>query len=101
MIQNLGNLAGVHQSERTAGYREVLRIDADRPAPDGSRSRNHSVGCQFLSAHAEILAGMLNEQIVLVEGAFIEQRGDPLARRHFAGCFLLADGFVATALGYG
>ena len=50
-----------------------------------------------LSAHAEILAVVLDKQIVLVERAFIEQRSNPLPCGHLAAGLLLADGLVAAA----
>ena len=97
VIHDLGDLARVHQAERTAGHGEVLRIDADRAAVDRAGAGDDAVGGKLLVVHAEILAVVLDEQVVLMERAFIEQRGDPLACGHLAAGLLLADGLVAAA----
>ena len=101
VVHHLGDLARVHVAERAAGDGEVLRVDAHRLARDGAGAGDHAVGSELLAVHAEILAFVLDEKIVFVEGTGVEQGLDPFACGKLATGLLFADRLVATALGCG
>ena len=98
VLHDFGNLAGVHQAERPAGYGKVLSKNGHRVSADGAGPDNHPVAGQFFVLHAELRTGVFDEDVIFVEGVCIEQGDDTLARGHFAHGFLLFDGFHATAV---
>ena len=101
MVHYLGDLARVHVAKRAAGNGEVLCVNAHRLAGDGAGAGDHAVGGELLALHAEVLAFVLHEKIVFMEGAGVEQGLDALARGELTAGLLFADRLVSATLGCG
>ena len=99
-IHDLHNLAGVSFGERSAEDGEILREDKYEPALNASVAGDETVAEELLFVHPEIGAAMGDELVGLLEGAFVEEKFNSLARRHLA-CFMLAFATIdaATSLG--
>ena len=96
MVHNLGNLAGVLETQRTAGHREVLRVDADRGTENRTRTCNYTITRKVFLVHAKIATVVLDEHVVLVKRILVQQGEDTFARRHLAHGNLLLDGSLAA-----
>ena len=99
-IHDLDDLRRIGQGERAAEDGEILREDEHQPALDASVAGDEAVAVNLLLLHAEIGAAMGEQLVGLFEGAFVEQEGDALARRHLAFLVLALVAFLAPA-GFG
>src|SRR5690606_26303580 len=78
---DLADLLRVPLGQRAAVHGEILREDIDEAAIDRARSGDDAVARKLLRLHAEVRAIMLDEHVIFLEAARIEQHRDPLARR--------------------
>src|SRR5690242_5666065 len=74
----------MHARQRAAEHGEVLAEDIDQPAVDGAVPGDHAVPRDLLVLHAEVDRAMLDEHVVFLERAGIEQGIDALTRRQLA-----------------
>src|SRR5690606_38675831 len=94
---DLDDLFCVGPGERTAEDSEVFREDVDDAAVDGAPAGDDAVAGDALLLHAEIVGAVLYEHVPLLEGAFIKQESDTLARRELALGVLGRDALFAAA----
>jgi hypothetical protein len=99
-IHHLADLGGVGLRERSAEDREVLREGVDDTPLDAAGAGDDAVTGDDLVGHPEVAAAVGDELVDLLEGAGVEQLGDPLARGQFAGGVLPLDTGRATS-GFG
>ena len=99
-IHDLDDLGGVGFRQRTAEDGEVLREDEDQPAFDAAIAGEEAVAEILLLFHAEVGAAVSDQLVGLLEGAFVEQKLDALARRHLALLVLARPALFASA-GFG
>ena len=92
-VLHLPDLVRMRLAERTARYREVLRVGIDETAVHRAVARHDAIARQVFLIHAEIGAARLHEHIELHERAFIEQHFQPFA------CRVLATGMLACHAG--
>ena len=97
IVHDFGDLAGVHETERTAGDRKVLCEDRNRLSANHSGTDNHSVARERFVLHTEIPTVMFYENIVFMERVFIQQSDDPLASREFSHRFLFLYGLCSAS----
>ena len=83
--------------KRAAEHGEVLREDEHHPAVHGPPPGDHAVTGNGLRRHIEIDAAVLDEHVVFLETAFVEQELDSFPRRQFPLCVLGIDSFLAAA----
>src|SRR5690242_21409907 len=88
----------MHARQRAAEHGEVLAEDVDQPAVDRAMAGHHAVARDLLVLHAEVDRTMLDEHVVFLERAGIEQRVDALARRQLALGVLRLDAARTAAL---
>ena len=98
IIHDLGDLAGVHEAQRTAGHGEVLCKYGDRLTADHTRTDDYAVSGKRFVLHPEITAVMLHENIVFMERVLVQQGDDTLTGREFPHRFLFLDGFGSAAM---
>ena len=84
LLHQRHDLLGVHLAERAADDREILAEGGDHASADVARSGHDAVGGQHLALHAEEAAGMADMRAEFLERVFLEQRVEPVARRHQA-----------------
>ena len=77
-------------------YGEVLCEDEYQTTVDGTGTGNHTVAQELLLLHAEVMATVLLEHVVLFEGTLVQQHLDALAGSIFALVVLLLYGFLTT-----
>src|SRR6185369_12393559 len=99
-VHDLDDLGGVGFGERPAEDGEVLGEDEDEASFDAAVTGDEAVAKDLLLVHAEVGAAMRDELVGLLEGAFVEQELDALARRHLT-FFMLALAAFGTASGFG
>ena len=99
VIHDLGDLAGVHQPERSAGHGEILGEDGHGVAGHRARPGDDAVARQVLLLHVEVLAAVLDEEVVLVEGSGVEDLRDPVPGSQLAHGVLLGIGFGVGGAG--
>jgi hypothetical protein len=87
----------MHQTKRSACYREILGIDADRMADDGSRPRDNPVTGKLLLIHVEIAAPVFHKEIILMKGAGIQQRMNPVPCGQLPESHLALDRLVSAS----
>ena len=61
----------------------------DQAAFDAAVAGDEAVAVKLLLGHAEVVAAVRDQLVGLLEGAFVEQELDALARRHLAFLVLL------------
>ena len=96
-ILNLPDLLGMHLTQGTALYGEVLCKSINQAAINSTIAGNNALSRQVLLLLAEIGAAMLYESIQLNERAFIKQLGNTLTGSHLALLMLLCDTLLAAA----
>ncbi len=96
-IHDLADLFGMRLGERTAEDGEVLGEDVSGPAIDRAPAGHDAIARKLLGLHAEIGAAMRLVHVVFLEGAFIQQHIQPLARRQLALAMLRIDPLLAAA----
>ena len=79
-IHDLADLQSVRLRKAPAEDREVLGEDEDETPFDSPETRDHAVARNLLLGHAEVRAAMLNQLVEFLEGSFVEQDLDALAR---------------------
>ncbi len=99
-IHDLDDLGGVGLRQRAAEHGEVLREHKYQSAFDAAISGKKAVAEVLLLVHAEVVAAMRDQLVGLFEGAFIEQKLDALAGRHFALLMFACAALFASA-GFG
>jgi len=67
VVHDLRDLSRVHEAQRAARHRKILRIHADRRPIDRSGADDHSVAMEHLLVHVEITRLVLDEQVVFHE----------------------------------
>ena len=87
----------MHARQRAAEHGEILAEDVDQPAVDRALAGHHAVARDLLVLHAEIDRAVLDEHVVFLERAGIEQHVDALARRQLALGVLRLDAALAAA----
>ena len=97
MVHDLRNFPRMHQTKRSACYREILGIDADRMADDGSRPRDNPVTGKLLLIHVEIAAPVFHKEIILMKGAGIQQRMNPVPCGQLPESHLALDRLVSAS----
>ena len=88
-VHDLDDFGGVGLGERPAEHGEILGEDEDQAPFDAAVTGNETVAIDLVLVHAEVVAAVGDELVGLLEGAFVEQKLDALAGRHFA-LFMLA-----------
>ncbi len=83
--------------QRAAEHGEILGEDIDEPAIDRTLAGDHAVAGNLLFLHAEIGTLVLDEHVIFLERAFIEQGLDTLARGEFAFLVLAFNALLAAA----
>ena len=68
-----------------------------QPAVDPPVAGDEAVAVELLLGHAEVAAAVRDQLVGFLEGAFIEQELDALARRHLAFFVLLLAALLAAA----
>ena len=96
-VLDLDHLVGVRFRQRAAEHGEVLGEDIDHAAVDGAPAGDHAVAGDVRLIHAEIDAAVLDIHVELLEGAFVEQEVEALARRELAALVLGLDARGAAA----
>ena len=71
-----------------------------RPVVDGTCAGDDAIAGQILFIHIEILSGMFNKKIVLIERIFIQQTHYPLPGSTFTQSFLFFDCLFTSAQKY-
>ncbi len=84
LVHHLADLLGVRFRERTAEDGEVLAEDEHQPAIDHAVAGDDAVAGHLVVLHAEVGAAMLDEHVPFLEGAFVEQQFEALARGQLA-----------------
>ena len=97
IVHDLGDLAGVHETERTAGDRKVLCEDRNRLSANHSGTDNHTVTRERFILHTEIPTVMFHEDIVFMERVFIQQSDDPFTSREFTHRLLFLYGLCSAS----
>ncbi len=97
MVHDLRNFPRMHQTKRSAGYRKILGIDADRMADDGSRPRDNPVTGKLLLIHIEVAAPVFHKEIILMKGTGIQQRMNPVPGGQLPESHLALDGFIPAS----
>ena len=97
-VHDLADLCGVGFGERAAEDGEVLREDEDEAAVDAAVAGDEAVAGDALLVHAEVGGAVGDELVDLLEGAFVEQQVDALARGELAGFGLARAALGAAAL---
>ena len=77
-------------------YGEVLCKDEYQATVDGTAAGYHTVAQELLLLHSEVMAAVLLEHVVLLEGTLVEQHLDALAGSVLTFIMLLLNGFLAT-----
>ena len=93
----LHHLLGMRLGQRTAEDGEVLGEEVDRAAVDRAPAGDDAVAGDLLLFHAEIGRAVLDEHVELLEGAFVEEDFDALARSELAAFVLGVDARLAAA----
>ena len=75
---------------------EVLCEDEDQTAVDGSATGHHTVARELFLLHAEVVATVLLEHIILLERTFVEQHVNTLTGGILTAVVLLLDSFLTT-----
>ncbi len=83
--------------QRPAEHGEVLGEDVGDAAVDGAPAGDHAVARDLVPLHAEIGAAVLDIHVELLEGAFVEQEVEALARGELAATVLGLDALGAAA----
>ena len=96
-VHDPADFPGVHLAEGAAAGGEVLGVGADGAPVYRAEAGDHAVGGDGYLVHAEVGRAVLDEEVGLLEGAFIEKKVEPLAGREFAGLVLFLDGLFAAA----
>ena len=96
-VHDLDDLLGVGLRERSAEDREILREDVGRAAVDQAVAGDEAVAVDHLFVHAEVVAAMADQLVGFLEGAFVEQQVDALARGELAFGVLARAALLATA----
>ena len=68
-----------------------------QPAVDHAVAGHHAITRRPVALHAEVGAAVLDKQVPLFKGAFIEQQFKPLARRQFAFSVLRINALLPAA----
>ena len=76
---------------------EVLSEDEDQTAVDGAAAGHYAVAEELLFLHAEVMATVFLEHVVLFEGAGVEQHVDALAGGVFTFLMLFLNSFLTAA----
>ena len=83
-VHDLADLLRVGFGERAAEDGEILREDVDQAAVDAAVAGDEAVAGNALLVHAEIAAAVRDQLVQFLEGAFVEQQFDALARGELA-----------------
>src|SRR6185437_9626405 len=101
-LHDFGDFSGVRFGKRAAEDGEVLRENVGQTAVDTSKAANEAVAGRALLGHAEIGAMVLDEFVELLEGVFVEEQFDALARAELSFFVLALAAFGAAAcFGFG
>ena len=87
----------IRLAERSAEDGEVLGEDVNEASIDAAVPGNDAVAGVLLLLHSEVETSMLDEFVELLEGTFVQQKRNPIARRQFAFRFLPFKTLGATA----
>ena len=91
LVHYLADLLRVRLAEAAAEDGEVLREDEDSAAVDLPVASNDTVTRRAVVGHAEVLAAVRLQHVVLAEAALVEQEVDSLARGELALAVLCLD----------
>ncbi len=97
-VHDLADFLRVGFGKRAAEDGEILREDVDRAAVDAAVAGDEAIAGDDLLFHAEIAAAVRDQLVHLLEGAFVEQQFDALARGEFAFLVLARAAFWSAAL---
>ena len=75
---------------------EVLSEDKYQTTVDSTRTGYHTIAKEVLLLHAEVMATMFLEHIILFEGTFVEQHFNTLAGCVLSALVLFLNCFFAT-----
>ena len=81
---NLVDFLSLYLAERSAQNGEILCVNRHTTTVDLSESGNYSIAGITLIGHPKIAQIMSGQRPQFLEGAFIEQDGQPLSRCHLA-----------------
>jgi hypothetical protein len=84
-------------SQCAAEHGEVLAEGEGQAAVDHAVAGDDAVARDLLVGHAEVGTAVLDEHVPFLEGAFVEQQFEPLARGELALLVLRVDALLATA----
>lgn len=96
-VHHLADLLRHRLGERAAIDGEVLGIDIDQTAVYRGTAGYDAVAQELLLLHAEVVATMEFEHVILLERVLIDQHLDALTRCVLAARVLLLDGLLTTA----
>jgi hypothetical protein len=97
-VLHLLDLFRMRLRQRAAEDGEILGEEENGAAVDGTPAGDDAVAGNLLLLHAEIGRAMLDEHVEFLEGAFVEEDLDALARGEFAAGVLGVDARLAAAL---
>mmetsp|Transcript_60022 Transcript_60022/g.123245 ORF Transcript_60022/g.123245 Transcript_60022/m.123245 type:complete len:503 (-) Transcript_60022:259-1767(-) len=96
-VHHLADLLSMGLAEGAAEDSEVLAEHEHFAAIDKTMSSDHAVAVELLVLHAELIAAVGLEHVVLSEGVLVQQEGDTLAGGELALFVLGVDALLATA----
>ena len=96
LVHDLADLLGVGEGEGAAEDGEVLGVDEDETAVDGTVAGDDTVARVVLLLHTEVGATVGLELVVLAEGALIEEELETLTGGELAAGVLGVDSLLTT-----
>ena len=98
MIHDFSDFTSMHQTKRTTGYGEILRVNTYRFSIDCSGTDDDTITMKNFLIHIKIFGLMLNEHVVLMERVFVQNCFNTLPGCQFSHCSLLLNRLFATSL---